>query len=151
MSIIIQFKTNERLLNAFNNAAAFIFNINNYTASIYVCVEIFNILCYKINNTRSTLNELMLIITELRNVHEKDEDKICLKYWKKMIFLTSAILKNLLLFSFNKIIINQKIWTFFTIIQKNNKFFHEKIIKNYIKIIIEKFINTFNEFVKKIK
>ena len=77
---IVRFKTNERLLNAFNNAVAFIFDIDDYTASICVCVEVLSILRYKINNTRSTLNELMLIIIELRNVHEKDEDRICLKH-----------------------------------------------------------------------
>ena len=103
---IIRFEANERFLNAFNNAIAFIFDINDYTASICVCVEVLSILRYKINNTRSTLNELMLIIIELRNVHEKDEDRICLKHWKKMIFLTSAILKSLSLFSFSKIIVS---------------------------------------------
>ena len=68
-----------------------------------------------------------------------------------MIFLTNAILRNLSLFSFNKIIVNQKIWTSSAMIQENNKFFHEKIIKSYINMIIEKLVNTFNEFVKKIK
>ena len=80
LSEIIRFKTNERLLNAFNNAAAFILDINNYTVSICVCVEVLSILHYKINNTRSTLNKLMLIIAELKNVHEKNEDRIYLKY-----------------------------------------------------------------------
>ena len=138
-------------MNAFNNAVAFIFDINDYTALIYICVEVFSILRYKVNNIRRTLNEFMLIITELRNVHEKDENRICLKYWKKMIFLTSAILRSLSLLSFSKIIVNQKIWTFSTMIQENNKFFYEKIIKNYISMIIEKLVNVFNEFVKKIK
>ena len=68
-----------------------------------------------------------------------------------MIFLTSAILRSLSLFSFSKIIVNQKIWTSSTMIQENNKFFHEKIIKGYINMIIEKLVNTFDEFVKKIK
>ena len=77
---IIQFEANERFLNAFNNAIAFIFNINNYIVSICVCVEILNILLYKINNIRSILNELMLIIIELKNVHEKDESRIYLKH-----------------------------------------------------------------------
>ena len=36
-------------------------------------------------------------------------------------------------------------------IRKNNKFFHEKIIKSYISMIIERLVNAFNEFVKKIK
>ena len=36
-------------------------------------------------------------------------------------------------------------------IRKNNKFFHEKIIKSYINMIIEKLVNAFNEFVNKIK
>ena len=36
-------------------------------------------------------------------------------------------------------------------IRKNNRFFHKKIIKNYISMIIEKLVNVFNEFVKKIK
>ena len=148
---IIRFKANKRFLNAFNNTIAFILDIDNYTASIYVCVKVLSILRYKINNIRSTLNELRLIITELKNVHEKDENRIYLKYWKKMIFLTSAILKNFSLFFFNKIIMNQKIWTFFAMIQKNNKLFHEKIIKNYINMIIERLVNTFNKFVKKIK
>ena len=80
LSEIIQFKTNERLLNAFNNVTAFIFDIDDYTASICVCIEVFSILRYKINNIRSILNELMLIITELKNVHEKNEDRICLKH-----------------------------------------------------------------------
>ena len=148
---IVRSETNKRLLNAFNNAVAFIFNIDDYTTSLCACVEVFNILCYKVNNIRPTLNELMLIITELKNVHEKDESKICLKYWRKVIFLTSAILKSLSLFSFSKIIVNQKIWIFFTIIQKNNRFFHEKIIKSYISMIIKRFVNAFDEFVKKIK
>ena len=58
----------------------FIFNIDDYIVSICICVEVLNILRYKINNIRSTLNELMLIITELRNVHERNEDRICLKH-----------------------------------------------------------------------
>ena len=148
---IIWFKANEWFLNAFNNAIAFIFDINDYTALICVCVEVLSILRYKINNIRSILNELMLIIIELRNVHEKDESKICLKHWKKMIFLTSAVLRSLLLFSFNKIVVNQKIWTSSAIIRENNKFFHEEIIKSYINMIIEKLVNAFNEFVKRIK
>ena len=148
---IVRFEANEQLLNAFNNAIAFIFDIDDYTASICVCVEVLSILRYKINNTRSTLNELMLIIIELRNVHEKDEDRICLKHWRKMIFLTSAILKSLSLFSFNKIIVNQETWTFSAMIRKNNRFFHRKIIKSYISMIIEKFVNAFDEFVKRIK
>ena len=68
-----------------------------------------------------------------------------------MIFLTNAILKSLSLFSFSKIIVNQEIWTFSAMIRKNNRFFHEKIIKSYINIIIEKLINAFDKFVKKIK
>ena len=138
-------------MNAFNNAVAFILNIDDYTASIYICVKVFNILCYKVNNIRSILNELLLIKTELKNVHKRDKDKICLKHWRKMIFLTSAILKSLSLFFFSKIIINQEIWTFSAIIQKNNKFFYKKIIKSYISMIIEKLVNTCNKFVKRIK
>ena len=80
LSEIVQSETNERFLNAFNNTATFIFDIDNHTISICVCVEVFNILRYKINNIRPTLNKLMLIITELKNVHEKDENKICLKH-----------------------------------------------------------------------
>ena len=80
LSEIVRFETNKRLLNTFNNAAAFILDIDDYIVSICVCVEVFNILRYKINNTRSTLNKLMLIITELRNVHEEDENKVCLKH-----------------------------------------------------------------------
>ena len=80
LSKIIQFKMNERVLNAFNNAIAFIFDTDDYTVSIYVCVKVFIILYYKVNNTRSILNELILIITELRNVHKKDKNRICLKY-----------------------------------------------------------------------
>ena len=106
LSEIIRSEANERFLNAFNNAIAFIFDIDDYTASICVCVEVLSSLRYKINNTRPTLNEIMLIIAELKNVHERDEDRVCLKHWKKMIFLTSAILKSLLLFSFNKIIVS---------------------------------------------
>ena len=77
---VVRFKVNERLLSAFNNAIAFIFDIDHYTVSICTCIEIFNILRYKVNNFQSTLNELMLIITELKNVHEKDKSRICLKY-----------------------------------------------------------------------
>ena len=77
---IVQFEANEQLLNAFNNAAAFILDIDDYTASICVCVEVLNILRYKVNNIRSTLNELMLIIAELKDVHERDEYRICLKH-----------------------------------------------------------------------
>ena len=148
---IVWSKTNERFLNAFNNATSFIFNIDDYNASICVCVEIFNILRYKVNNIRSTLNQLMLIIIELKDVHEENENRIYLKYWKKMIFLTNVILRSLSLFSFNEIIMNWKTWTYSAIIQKNNKFFHLKIIKSYISMIIEKLVNVFNEFVKKIK
>ena len=148
---IVRFKTNKRLLNAFNNAIPFILDIDDYTASICICVEVLNILRYKINNIQSILNELMLIITELKDVHERDENRIYLRHWRKMIFLTSAILKSLSLFFFSKIIMSQKIWTFSTMIQENNKFFDEEIIKNYINMIIERLVNTFNEFVKKIK
>ena len=77
---IIQFEANERFLNAFNNAITFIFDTDDYTASICACVEVLRILYYKINNIRPTLNKLMLIIAELRNVHKKNEDRICLKY-----------------------------------------------------------------------
>ena len=77
---IVRFEANERLLNAFNNAVAFILDINNYIVSICVCVEVLSILRYKINNIRSTLNELMLIITELKNVHERNENRIYLKH-----------------------------------------------------------------------
>ena len=80
LSEIVRSETNERLLNAFNNAIAFILDIDDYTASVCVCVEVLNILRYKINNIRSTLDELMLIIAELRNVHEKDEDRVCLEH-----------------------------------------------------------------------
>ena len=151
LSEIVRSETNERLLNAFNNAVAFIFDIDDYTASIYACVEVLNILRYKINNTQSTLDELMLIIAELRNVHERDENRICLKHWKKVIFLTNAILKSLSLLSFSKIIVNQKTWTFSAMIRENNRFFHEKIIKSYISMIIERLVNAFDEFVNKIK
>ena len=151
LSEIVRSETNERLLSAFNNAVAFILDTDDYTASICICVEILSILRYKVNNTRSTLNELMLIITELRDVHEKDEGRICLKHWRKMIFLTSAILRSLSLFSFSKIIMNQEIWTSSAMIRKNNRFFHEKIIKSYISMIIERLVNAFDEFVKRIK
>ena len=72
---IIQSETNKRLLNAFNNATAFILDINNYTVLICVCVEVLSILYYKVNNIRPILNELILIITELRDVHEKNKKK----------------------------------------------------------------------------
>ena len=36
-------------------------------------------------------------------------------------------------------------------IRKKNKFFHEKIIKSYISIIIKRFVNAFDKFVKRIK
>ena len=68
-----------------------------------------------------------------------------------MIFLTSAILRSLSLFSFSKIIVNQETWIFSAMIRKNNKFFHEKIIKSYISMITEKLVNAFNEFVNRIK
>ena len=151
LSKIIRSEANERFLNAFNNAIAFIFDIDDYIASICVCVKILSILHYKINNIWSTLNELILIITELRNVHKRNENRICLRHWRKMIFLTSAILKSLSLLSFSKIIVNQEIWTFSAIIRKNNNFFHEKIIKSYISMIIKRLVNAFNEFVKRIK
>ena len=77
---IIRSEANERLLNAFNNAVAFIFDIDDYIISICVCVEVLSILRYKVNNTRPTLDELMLIITELKNVHEGDEGRVCLKH-----------------------------------------------------------------------
>ena len=77
---IVRFEANKQFLNAFNNAVAFIFNIDDYIVSICICIEVLNILRYKINNIRSTLNELMLIITELRNVHEENENKVCLKH-----------------------------------------------------------------------
>ena len=93
----------------------------------------------------------MLIITELRDVHERSEDRICLRHWRKMIFLTSAILRSLSLFSFSKIIVNQEAWTSSAMIQKNNKFFHEEIIKSYISMAIERLVNAFDEFVNRIK
>ena len=151
LSEIVQSETNKWFLNAFNNATAFIFDIDDYTASICVCVEVLNILRYKVNNTRPTLDELMLIIIELRNVHERDEDRVCLEHWRKMIFLTSAILRSLSLLFFNKTIVSQEIWTFSAMIRKNNKFFYKKIIKSYISMIIERLVNAFNKFVKRIK
>ena len=144
LSKIVRFEINERFLNAFNNAVAFILDMNNYTLSTCSCVEVFSILRYKIHNTRPTLNKLILIITELRDVHERNENRICLKYRRKMILLINAILKSLSLFSFNKIIVNQKVWTSSTMIRKNNRFFHEKIIKNHINMIIERLVNTFD-------
>ena len=48
----------------------------------------------------------MLIIIELGKMHEEEKSKIYIKHWKKIIFLTSAILKSLSLFSFNKVIVN---------------------------------------------
>ena len=80
LSEIVRSETNERFLNAFNNATAFILDTDDYTVSICVYVEVFSILRYKINNIQSTLNELMLIIIELRNVHEEDEDRVCLRH-----------------------------------------------------------------------
>ena len=77
---IVRSKANERLLNAFNNTVAFIFDINDYAASVCVCVEVLSILRYKVNNIRPILNELMLIIVELKDVHERNEDRICLKH-----------------------------------------------------------------------
>ena len=77
---IVQFKTDERFLNTFNDTIAFILNIDDYTASVCVCVEVLNILYYRINNIRPTLNELILIITELKDVHEKEKSRIYLKY-----------------------------------------------------------------------
>ena len=80
LSKIVRFEANEQFLNAFNNATKFILDIDDYTASICVCVKVFNVLRYKINKIRSILNEFILIITELRDVHEKDEDRICLRH-----------------------------------------------------------------------
>ena len=77
---IVQSEANERFLSAFNNAVAFIFDADDYTVSICACVEVLNILRYKVNNIRSTLNELMLIIAELKNVHKRDENRVCLKH-----------------------------------------------------------------------
>ena len=77
---IVRFKVNKQLLNTFNNAIVFVLNIDDYIALICVCVEVFNILRYKINNIRSTLKELMLIIIDLKNVHEENENRICLKH-----------------------------------------------------------------------
>ena len=68
-----------------------------------------------------------------------------------MIFLTSAILISLSLFFFSKIIVNQEIWIFSEMIRENNRFFHEEIIKSYINMIIERLVNAFDEFVKRIK
>ena len=93
----------------------------------------------------------MLIITELRNVHERDESRVCLRHWRKMIFLTSAVLRSLSLSSFSKTIVSQEIWTSPAMIRENNKFFHEEIIKSYISMVIERLVNAFNEFVKRIK
>ena len=59
---------------------AFIFNINSYIVLICICIEILSILRYKINNIRSTLNKLMLIITELKNVYEESKNRVCLEY-----------------------------------------------------------------------
>ena len=64
----------------FNNVIVFILDIDDYTVSICVCVEVLSILRYNVNNTRSTLNEVMLIITELKDVYEEDENRICLKH-----------------------------------------------------------------------
>ena len=36
-------------------------------------------------------------------------------------------------------------------IRENNRFFHKKIIKSYISMIIERLVNAFDEFVKRIK
>ena len=80
LSEIVRSETNKQFLNAFNNAVAFIFDINDYIVLIYICVEVLNILRYKVNNIRSTLNELMLIITELRTVYKRNEDRIYLKH-----------------------------------------------------------------------
>ena len=46
---------------------------------------------------------------------------------------------------------NQEVWTFSAMIQENNNFFYKKIIKSYINMIIEKLVNAFDEFVKRIK
>ena len=151
LSEVVRFEANERFLNTFNNAAAFILDTDDYAASICVYVEVFSILRYKVNNTQSILNELMLLIAELRDVHKRNENRVCLRHWKKMIFLTSAILRSLSLFSFNKIIVSQEVWTFSAMIRKNNRFFYEKIIKSYINMIIERLVTSFDEFVKKIK
>ena len=80
LSEIVRCEMNEQFLNAFNNAVAFILDTDDYIVSIYACVEVLNILRYIINNTRPTLNELMLIIVELKNVHERDEGRVCLKH-----------------------------------------------------------------------
>ena len=68
---IVRSEVDERFLNTFNNAIVSIFDIDDYTALVYVCIKIFNISHYKINNARSTFNELILIILELREMHEE--------------------------------------------------------------------------------
>ena len=68
-----------------------------------------------------------------------------------MILLINAILRSLSLSSFSKIIVSQETWTFSAMIRENNKFFHEKIIKGYISMIIERLVNVFDEFVNRIK
>ena len=40
LSEIVWSEANEQFLNVFNNAIAFIFNIDDYTVSICVCVEV---------------------------------------------------------------------------------------------------------------
>ena len=77
---ILRSETNKQLLNAFSNAIEFIFDIKNYIVSIYICVEVLNILRYKVSNMQSTLNELILILAEFKNVHERNKNRICLKH-----------------------------------------------------------------------
>ena len=71
-------KIDIQFLRVFNVAVAFIFDIENYFVAICACVEILNILRYKINNTRFKMNKLILMIIELKRLHEKINNTIYL-------------------------------------------------------------------------
>ena len=73
-------KTDVQLLRAFNAAAAFISDTENYPAATCACVKISSVLRYKINNTRLKMNKLMLMIAELKRLHEKIDNKIYLTH-----------------------------------------------------------------------
>ena len=73
-------KIDVQLLRAFNVVVAFIFNIKNYFAATCICVKTSNVLRYKINNTRFKINKVILMITKLKRLHEKINNKIYLTH-----------------------------------------------------------------------
>ena len=98
------------------------------------------------------MDELMMMIAELRRLHEEREDStVCLAHWRKVIFLLSIILRSSSLPSLNNAIVGREAWISAAVKQENNKFFHEKTIRNYVGMITERLINIFDDFLKKIR